>query len=160
MKTEFEQLVELLKEKNMTISSIESFTGGYFSKLITDVSGSSKVFYGGMVTYKTEIKCELLGIDKNIIDVNGVVSQIVANEMAIKGNEKFKTDITVSFTGNAGPGVCEDNKQVGECYSAIYINKKIYEVPFMFGKLKRNDIRESACIEVAIELINLLNSLS
>ena len=87
MKTEFEELVELLKDKNITISTIESFTGGFFAKLITDISGSSQIFYGGIVTYKTSIKSDVLGVDKNIIDKYGVVSQEVANEMAIKGKD-------------------------------------------------------------------------
>ncbi len=156
MKTEFEELVELLKDKNITISTVESFTGGFFAKLITDVSGSSQIFYGGIVTYKTSIKSDVLGVDKNIIDKYGVVSQEVANEMAIKGKGMFETDIVVSFTGNAGPSVCEDNKEVGECYSSILFEDKIYEIPMRFGKLKRNDIRECACIEVANEIIKLI----
>lgn len=156
MKTEFEELVELLKDKNITISTVESFTGGFFAKLITDISGSSQIFYGGIVTYKTSIKSDVLGVDKNIIDKYGVVSQEVANEMAIKGKNMFGTDIVVSFTGNAGPLVCEDNKEVGECYSSILFKDKIYEIPMRFGKLKRNDIRECACIEVASEIIKLI----
>ncbi len=159
METIIKELVETLKKYNLTISTIESFTGGYFAKLITDVSGSSKVFYGSVVTYKTETKSEIVGVDKNIIKKYGVVSQEVANEMAIKGNKLFSTNITISFTGNAGPTVCEDNKAVGECYSAVYFNNKLYEFPFKFGKLMRNDIRSGACLEMAQSLINLIEEI-
>ncbi len=160
MKTEFEELVTLLKEKNITISTIESFTGGFFAKLITDVSGCSQVFYGGLVTYKTSIKSDVLKVDPKIIEKYGVVSQEVANEMVKKGKDMFNTDIVVSFTGNAGPTVCEDNKMVGECYSSVLFKNKIYKFPMIFGKLKRNDIRECACYEIVNEIIKLVKTLS
>ena len=106
----FSKLVNALKEEHLTLSSIESFTGGLFSKSVTDISGSSQVFFGSLVTYKTSIKEDVLHIKKEIIDKYGVVSKQTSIEMVKKGKEMFNTDIVVSFTGNAGPTVCEDNK--------------------------------------------------
>ena len=82
-----EQLVDVLTRKGLTLSSVESFTGGLFAKTITDVSGASKCFVGSLVTYSTDLKIKLLGIDKEFIDANGVVSWGVAQQMAIKGKK-------------------------------------------------------------------------
>ena len=79
------QLVDVLTRKGLTIGSVESFTGGLFAKTITDVSGASNCFKGSLVTYSEELKIKLLGMSKEFIDTNGIVSWGVAKEMAIKG---------------------------------------------------------------------------
>jgi len=152
----FENLIEALKEKNITISCIESFTGGLFSESITSVSGSSNVFVGGLVTYQTRTKYEILGVNKEIIDKYGVVSKEVSVEMAKKGKEFFKSDICVSFTGNAGPTVCEDNKQVGECYSTININGKLYINELTLKNKSRDEVRVEAVNLIAKKIFQLL----
>ena len=80
-----QMLVERLTEKNLTLGSIESFTGGLFGKTITEVSGASKTFKGALVTYSKELKENLLGIPAAYIEEHGVVSYEVCQQMAIKG---------------------------------------------------------------------------
>lgn len=119
----FMEVSNLLKEKQLTLGSVESFTGGSYASNITSIPGASKFFKGTCVTYATEVKNDLLGVSKDLIDACGVVSKEVAKEMAIKGKEALKVDICVSFTGNAGPEAME-NKPVGEVYVAMaYLNQ-------------------------------------
>ena len=99
-----EQVVfELLSGKNMTLSTAESCTGGLIAKRITDLSGSSRVFVGGVVTYATESKTNVLGVPKELIEKHGVISAEVASEMSKRARELFKSSLAVATTGLAGP---------------------------------------------------------
>ncbi|MCA1927824.1 MAG: CinA family nicotinamide mononucleotide deamidase-related protein [Calditerrivibrio sp.] len=118
-------LVRMLKDKGLTISFVESCTGGLLSKKITDVSGSSNVFIGSVVSYSNKVKEELLGVDRNILEKFGAVSAETAKEMAVKCKEIFKTDISASVTGIAGPGGGSKDKPVGLVYTCIIIGDKI-----------------------------------
>lgn len=136
-------IVELLSSKKLTISSAESFTGGLFASLVTDNSGASSVFKGGIVCYTNEIKENILGVDKSIIDEYGAVSKQCAESMVINCQRLFNTDIAVSFTGNAGPTASE-NKKVGEVYIGILINDdlNVYSLE-LTGH--RDEIKHKAC---------------
>ena len=149
------QLVEVLTRKELTIGSVESFTGGLFAKVITDVSGASKCFKGSLVTYSKESKVNLLGIDADFIDTYGMVSSGVSQQMAIKGRKVLGTDICVSFTGNAGPEVCEGEAQVGECYMSIVYNKKIWTYPLKV-EAERTAVREVAVGTVIDTILSIL----
>lgn len=96
-------VVSMLKEKDLTISSAESCTGGKFAASITDVAGASSVFDRGYVTYSVDAKVSELGVDRHIIEEKGVVSAEVAMEMAERAREKSGSDIAISITGYAGP---------------------------------------------------------
>jgi len=109
---------KLFREKGRTLGSVESFTGGRFASCITSVSGASHFFKGALVTYATEEKNRILGINYDTIDKYGVVSQEVAAEMACHGKSLLNVDYCVSFTGNAGPEAME-GKPVGEVYIGI-----------------------------------------
>ena len=115
-----EQLVKKLKEKNLTIASCESLTGGMFASSIVNVSGASSVFAGSYVTYMDKAK-EILLNGKEILDKYGAVSYQMAYLMAKTVKEKFAVNIGVSFTGNDGPTGSE-NKPVGLVYSCIVFN--------------------------------------
>lgn len=118
-----EKLALELIERNISISSVESFTVGSFANSVGSISGISKVYRGSLVSYQTRIKRDVLHIDQKIIDAYGVVSKEVAGLMAIKGKEMFESDICISFTGNAGPTPMED-KPVGLIYIGIaYLDK-------------------------------------
>lgn len=149
------QLVELLTRKGLTIGSVESFTGGLFAKTMTDVSGASKCFKGALVTYSEESKIKLLGMSKEFIDANGLVSWGVAKEMAIKGRRILGTDICVSFTGNAGPEVCPGEASVGEVYLAIYYLDKVWPIPLHL-EYDREKVREIAVNSVIDTVISIL----
>ncbi|HBP44235.1 MAG TPA: hypothetical protein DEA28_01670 [Firmicutes bacterium] len=150
-----EQLVDVLTRKGLTLGSVESFTGGLFAKKITDVSGASKCFVGALVTYSTELKIKLLGIDKDFIEDNGVVSWGVAQQMAIKGKKVLGTDICVSFTGNAGPNVCPGEASVGEVYMGIFYDNKIWAIPLKLD-YDREKVREVAVNSVIDALLSII----
>ncbi|RMA78491.1 nicotinamide-nucleotide amidase [Metamycoplasma subdolum] len=118
---------------NKTLASIESFTGGKFADRIVSHPGASEYFKGSIVTYATEVK-EKLGINVE----KGTISSMCAYEMSKKGREFFDVEVCVSFTGNAGPDVMED-QPVGLCFIAI--NNEVYEINFTG---ERNEIRKQA----------------
>ena len=145
-----EELVELLKQKNLTLSCVESLTGGLFASSITNIPGVSKVFKGGVVTYWTSIKEEVVHVNKDIITKYGVVSSECALEMARHGQELLTSDICISFTGNAGPDVME-NKPVGLVYIGLKIKDKEF-VKELHLQGNRQEIRKK-CIQEGCNLI-------
>ncbi len=140
-----EELVELLKQKNLTLSCVESLTGGLFASSITSIPGVSKIFKGGVVTYWTSIKEDVVHVDKDIIKQYGVVSSQCALEMARHGQELLTSDICISFTGNAGPDVME-NKPVGLVYIGLKIKDKEF-VKELHLQGNRQEIRNKCIIE-------------
>ena len=106
-------LIGLLRERNLTISSAESCTGGMISSLITSIPGSSDVFKGGIAAYSNEVKKLILKVNPAVIDEYGAVSEECAGEMCCRCAELFGTDIAFSVTGIAGPGGGSPEKPVG-----------------------------------------------
>jgi len=143
-------IVEFLNSKGLTISCAESFTGGEFSSYITSFSNASKCFKGGLVCYSSEIKQNILGVDKDIILNFGTISRECCQAMVDNCLDKFKSDIAVSFTGNAGPNSSED-KPVGLIYIGLkYKDKNIVNELHLTGT--REEIRIQA-IKLVVELI-------
>ena len=93
--------VDLLKQKELTISFAESMTGGALASHLTMIPGASHVFKGSLVCYDTEIKINILNVTKTLIDTYGVVSKEVSQDMAIKCQDLFKSSVAVSVTGYA-----------------------------------------------------------
>lgn len=114
-----EVLIKMLIERNLTIATAESCTGGYIAKRITDISGSSKCFLGGMVTYANEMKTGVLGVNSDTIDKYGAVSEQTAKEMAQNIVRVTGADIGVSVTGIAGPDGGTEQKSVGLVYIGV-----------------------------------------
>ena len=98
-----EAVLPLLKERGLSFAAAESCTGGEVAKRFTDLPGASAVFVGGCVTYTNEAKTRLLGLDRDMIEANGAVSEPVARAMALAVREKTGADFGVSVTGLAGP---------------------------------------------------------
>ena len=111
--------VKTLKEKQATMATAESCTGGLISKCITDISGSSAVLAGGMVTYTNRIKTDVLGVDASIIEEHTEVSHACAKAMAERARETFGTDYALSATGYAGPGGGTEKDPTGTVYIGI-----------------------------------------
>lgn len=111
-----EKLVEMLKERHMTISFAESCTGGLAAAGIVDVSGASEIFYGSMVTYDNSIKAGLIDVSWNVLNTVGPVSHECAVQMASGVRKAIGSDIALSITGIAGPGGAEPGKPVGTVY--------------------------------------------
>ena len=110
--------VEVLQEKNWTISAAESLTAGLFQSELAAIPGASAILIGGMVTYSTESKITQLGVPQEIIEEHGVVSGECAVAMAMRIKEAFNTDIGVGLTGAAGPTSLE-GKPAGTVWIAI-----------------------------------------
>ena len=111
--------VKGLKEKQLTVATAESCTGGLIAKSVTDIAGSSAVLAGGMVTYTNRIKIDVLGVDENIIKEHSEVSYACAEAMAKRAKEVFGTDYALSATGYAGPGGGTEKDPTGTVYIGI-----------------------------------------
>ena len=111
--------VKMLKEKEATLATAESCTGGLIAKSITDIAGSSAVIAGGMVTYTNCIKVDVLGVDANIIKEHTEVSYACAEAMAQRAKALFGTDYALSATGYAGPGGGTEKDPTGTVYIGI-----------------------------------------
>jgi nicotinamide-nucleotide amidase len=94
---------DMLRQHNLTLSTMESCTGGLLADTLTDVTGSSDYFRGGLVSYATEMKIEW-GVDADVVAEHGVISAECAREMARAVRERLRTDIGIGITGVAGPG--------------------------------------------------------
>ncbi|WP_313001072.1 CinA family nicotinamide mononucleotide deamidase-related protein [Chryseobacterium gleum] len=149
-------LAEMLTERNLTISTAESCTGGELAKMITSVSGSSKYFLGGMVAYATEKKIKILNVSKDTVEQFTVVSEQVAQEMAKGCQQLFETHISLSTTGVAGPGKGEDGKDVGTVYYTIRIHDQKVTSKLYMPHLERVDFMNFVSQKVIQDLVSLL----
>ena len=111
--------VKALKNKQSTLATAESCTGGLIAKSVTDIAGSSAVLAGGMVTYTNRIKIDVLGVDADIIAEHSEVSHACAEAMAKRAKEVFGTDYALSATGYAGPGGGTEKDPTGTVYIGI-----------------------------------------
>jgi nicotinamide-nucleotide amidase len=111
-----ELVLELLRERELTLATAESCTGGLVGARLTDVPGSSDVFIGGTIVYSDAAKVTQLGVPAALIAAHGAVSPEVAAAMARGAGERLGADVAVSVTGIAGPGGGSDDKPVGLVY--------------------------------------------
>lgn len=111
-----EELVSLLGDRNLTVATAESLTGGLVSAMLTSVSGSSSVVMGGVVSYATKVKNEVLGVAQATLDSEGPVCASCAAQMAKGVRNLLSAELSVSCTGIAGPSGAEPGKPVGTVY--------------------------------------------
>jgi nicotinamide-nucleotide amidase len=124
----------LLAQKNKTIATAESCTGGKIAQTLTAVPGASKYFVGGIISYATQTKIEILGLDANLISESSVVSGEVAKQMAINIQKIMKTDYALATTGNAGPTKGDKKSEVGVVYIAMATPNDVFVEEFNFGQ--------------------------
>ena len=148
------KLVDLLKEKNLTISFAESCTGGMLASRIVDVSGSSEVFSESIVTYSNAAKEKYLKVPNELLEEFGAVSKEVAVEMA-KGIVGISSaDIGVSITGIAGPTGGTIDKPVGLVFIAVMYNSiKVYRHVFSGDRTEVRKQTVEAAIRHIIDLV-------
>lgn len=149
-------LGEILHEKDLTISTAESCTGGELSILLTSNPGSSKYFIGGMVAYATEMKINILHVSESTVDRFTVVSEEVSREMAEGCQNLFKTDISLSTTGVAGPGKGEDGKDVGTVYYTIRVKNHSESFKLHLPHLDRQDFAFFVSQKILQDLVGIL----
>lgn len=152
-KASYTELVGELTKKGLTVSTAESCTGGLMGKLFTDVSGSSAVFSGGMITYTNHIKINKLGVSAKTIDKHTEVSFECAAEMAQRAREYFETDIGVSATGFAGPTGGTENDPVGTVYLGVSTKARTVVYRLSFEDCNRNDTRYGTAFAAAKTII-------
>ena len=151
-----EILHDLLISKNLTISTAESCTGGELSHLITSVSGSSNYFLGGICTYQTQKKSEILGVSEDLIKEKTVVSEEVAQAMSLGCQKLFKTDISLSTTGVAGPNSDEFESEVGTVFYSIRVQNFEKTFKLYLPHLERKDFMNFVSMKVLQDLIEIL----
>jgi|TARA_B110001452_G_scaffold257073_1_gene250949 nicotinamide-nucleotide amidase len=153
MKNLLKKLVKKLKRKKLTISFVESCTGGMLSSAITSVSGSSKVFNLGLVTYSNKTKINVLKVPKKIINQYGAVSKECCLSMVKNLSKISKADISVSITGIAGPNGGTKLKPVGLVYIGFKKKNKIIIKENQFKTKNRTSIQRAA-VNVSLKIIN------
>ena len=152
MKKISQKIVKLLSKKSLKISFAESCTGGLLSSSITSISGSSKVFTLGLVTYSNQAKINILKVPKKIIMKYGAVSYEACLSMVKNLNKISKTNISVSITGVAGPKGGSKQKPVGLVYIGIKKGNMTLVKKYLFKNKKRNLIQR-VTVNEALNLI-------
>ena len=152
MKKLSKKIINLLKKKKLKISFAESCTGGLLSSSITSISGSSKVFVLGLVTYSNKAKINILKVPKKIISKHGAVSYETCLYMVKNLSKISKTNISISITGIAGPKGGTTTKPVGLVYMGIKKGDKILVKKYLF-KNKKRILIQKATVNRALNLI-------
>ena len=119
LKTISAEVVRVFLDKNLTLGTAESLTGGMIAASVAGVSGASAVLMGGVVSYDARVKHELLGVEQAIIDTVGVVSEPCARQMAQGAKAALKVDVAVSATGIAGPTGGTPETPVGTVFIGV-----------------------------------------
>ncbi len=145
-------LIRLLIKKKLKISFAESCTGGLLASSITSISGASKVFNLGLVTYSNQAKIKVLKVSKKIIDKYGAVSHQCCSEMVKNLSKISKANINVSITGIAGPRGGTKKKPVGLVYIGLKKGAKIQVYKCVFKAKNRSSIQK-ATVRKALNLI-------
>ena len=137
-----ETCFRLLKEKNLTLATAESCTGGRVAERITALPGVSAVYRGGVVSYWTSVKADVLGVPQETLDAHGAVSEETARAMAEGARRVTGADIAVSVTGVAGPDPDERGVAVGIVYIGLATPDGTFCRPLDLGKRRRDRIQD------------------
>ena len=156
MKKLSQKIVKLLSKKKLKISFAESCTGGLLSSAITSISGSSKVFNLGVVTYSNKAKINTLKVPKKTIIKHGAVSYETCLSMVKNLNKIEKSNISVSITGIAGPKGGTKQKPVGLIYIGIKKGNKTLVKKYLFKNKKRISIQRAAVIKSLNLILNFV----
>ena len=156
MKKISQKIVKLLKKKRLKISFAESCTGGLLSSAITSISGSSKVFTLGLVTYSNQAKTSILKAPKQIIKKHGAVSIQCCLSMVNNLSKISKSKICVSITGIAGPSGGTKKKPVGLVYVGIKKGNKIKIHKYLFKNKGRSYIQKATVRKSLGLILNIL----
>ena len=148
-------LIRILTKKKLKISFAESCTGGLLASSITSISGASKVFNLGLITYSNQAKIKFLKINQNIIKKYGAVSPECCEAMVQNLAKISKAQINVSITGVAGPNGGTKTKPVGLVYIGVKKNNKTLITKNLFKRKSRKTI-QNATVKRTVEIIGSL----
>jgi PncC family amidohydrolase len=153
-----ENVGNLLRKKEWTVSVAESCTGGLLGSLLTSIPGSSDYFSGGVIAYCDEVKKSLLSVSPRMLEKFGAVSEEVVKEMAHNVRKLLGTDVGIAVSGIAGPTGGSEKKPVGTVALGVDINGKIItNIVHLDGE--RNEIREMASIKILEMLKKMLEEI-
>lgn len=150
-----QQLGELLLQRHWTVTTAESCTGGGIAAAITDSAGSSAWFEQGFVTYSNTAKQSLLGVEPELLDSFGAVSQVVVEAMALGASHRASANVGLSSSGIAGPGGAVPGKPVGTVWLGWSLAGQVFSECLQFSG-DRQAVRQQAVnysLNKAIELI-------
>ena len=150
------KIVKLLIKKKLTVSFAESCTGGLLASSITSISGSSKVFNMGLVTYSNNAKVKLLQVQKKTITKYGAVSYETCLSMVKNLSKISKSNISISITGVAGPNGGTKDKPVGLVYIGLKKGSKAIIKKNLFKSKKRISIQKSTVKQALKMILNIL----
>lgn len=148
-------ILNIMKERKLTLSTAESCTGGYIAHLITQHPGCSSVYWGGAVAYAYELKESVLGVKEATLTKYGAVSEETVIEMAEGALNNFKTDYSIAVSGIAGPDGGTEDKPVGTVWIAVSNKQKTVAKVFNFSNKRLQNIERSAASALTM-LLNLL----
>ena len=151
-----QKIVSFLKKKKFKLAIAESCTGGMLSSAVTSVSGSSKVFTMGLVTYSNQAKISLLKVPKKIIKKNGAVSVQCCLSMVNNLSKISKSKVCISITGIAGPKGGSKQKPVGLVYIGLKIGKRVIVNKCNFKNNGRTFIQKQTVKKALNLLANLI----
>jgi nicotinamide-nucleotide amidase len=146
------RIIQLLTEKQQTIVTAESCTGGLIAAALTDIPGASAAVYGGYVTYANAAKSRMIHVQARLIRDYGAVSNQVARAMADGARNTARADFAVAVTGIAGPDGGSEKKPVGLVYIAVSSELATVVIEHRFGDQGRDEIRR-ASVRAALDLI-------
>ena len=149
-------VIKKLKRKKLKIAVAESCTGGMLSGAITSVSGSSKVFTMGLITYSNQAKTSILKVPKQIIKKHGAVSTQCCSSMVSNLSKISKSDICVSITGIAGPDGGSKSKPVGLVYVGIKKSNRIEVKKCLFKNKGRSYIQKATVNKYLVSILSFL----
>ena len=146
-----EQIQTQFIDQQQTLAVAESCTGGEIAARLTKIPGASAYFKGGAVVYHTQSKSEVLGVSEEIIRKHTVVSQEVAEAMAVQVRNKFGASVGLATTGNAGPSKGDSDVEVGTVWIAIATKERVLSEQFLFGKHRQRVVGKA--VNKALEMV-------
>jgi nicotinamide-nucleotide amidase len=148
-------MLDIMRSRNLTLTTAESCTGGYIAQLITQHPGCSEVYLGGAVTYSNDLKKSVLGVSEETLAQFGAVSEETVKEMAQGALDRFKSDYAVAVTGIAGPDGGTSDKPVGTVWIAVAGKSGVKTRLFSFGTKRTQNIERSAIAALSMILNEL-----
>ena len=146
-----ERLMHRLCDRELTVATAESCTGGMLAALLTDIEGAGRGFERGFVTYTKQSKSELLGIEPNLLDQNEAVSEVVARAMAEGALKRSQADVAIGVTGFAGPAG-PDNEEGLVHFALARRNGRTFHRERHFGSVGRGTVRVNS-LKVMLEML-------
>jgi nicotinamide-nucleotide amidase len=151
------ELAGALLERGWMLATAESCTGGLIAGACTDLSGSSRWFERGFVTYSNEAKCESLGVDPALVESHGAVSEVVARAMAFGAVRHSRAQVAVAVTGIAGPTGGSAQKPVGTVWFGYSVDGRLHSETLRFDG-DRQAIRQATVEHALVRLLALIRA--